>query len=205
MQTQLAFQLSDGSSILTPSLNIYRPISYAEAYKLVSAYHYLGRKRFIGQYCFGIIKDYQIVGAIVYSPLSVPNSALSAFGLPIGSYPDLLEMSRLVLEPSLNGKNIGSSFIAYSLRELKKKKIRAVISYADSDRHVGAIYQAANFGYYGLSPQKNDFILDNGKKISRGKITAYKGVWKPRSRKHRYVYLIDKSLKIIWPKEKYPK
>lgn len=205
MQTQLAFQLSDGSSILTPSLNIYKPISYAEAYKLVSSYHYLGSKRFIGQYCYGIIKDYQIVGAIVYSPLSVPNSALSAFGLPRGHYPDLLEMSRLVLLPDLNGKNIGSSFIAYSLRELKKKKIRAVISYADSDRHVGAIYQAANFSYHGLSPQKNDFILENGKKLSRGKSKGLKGIWTPRSRKHRYVYLIDKSLQILWKKESYPK
>jgi hypothetical protein len=205
MTTQLAFQLSDGSSILTPSLNIYRPISYAEAYKLVSNYHYLGSKRFIGQYCYGIIQDYQIVGAIIYSPLSVPNSALSAFGLPRGSYPDLLEMSRLVLEPSLNGKNIGFSFIAYSLRELKKKKIRAVISYADSDRHVGAIYQAANFIYHGLSPQKNDFIFDNGKKLSRGKSKGFKGVWIPRSRKHRYVYLMDKSLNVVWPRESYPK
>ena len=96
MQTQLAFQLTDGSSILTPSLNIYKSISYAEAYKLVSAYHYLGSKRFIGQFCFGIIKDYQIVGAVIYSPLSVPNSALSAFGLPRGSYPDLLEMSSVI-------------------------------------------------------------------------------------------------------------
>jgi predicted N-acetyltransferase YhbS len=205
MQTQLAFQLTDGSANLTPSLNIYSPISYAEAYKLVSAYHYLGRKRFIGQYCFGIIKDYQIIGAIIYSPLSVPNSAQSAFGFPRGSYPDLLEMSRLVLEPALNGKNVGSSFIAYSLKELKKKKIRAVISYADSDRHVGAVYQAANFGYYGLSPQKNDFIFSNGKKLTRGKSKGFVGEWIPRSRKHRYVYLIDKSLKIIWPKEKYPK
>ena len=203
--TQLAFQLSDGSSTLTPSLNMYAPISYVEAHKLVSVYHYLGSKRFIGQYCYGIIQDYQIVGAIIYSPLSVPNSALSAFGLPRGSYPDLLEMSRLVLEPSLNGKNIGSSFIAYSLRELRKKKIRAVISYADSDRHVGAIYQAANFSYHGLSPQKNDFIFDNGKKLSRGKSKGFKGVWIPRSRKHRYVYIIDKSLQIIWPKENYPK
>jgi len=205
MQTQLAFQLSDGSSNLTPSLHFYKPISYAEAYKLVSNYHYLGSKRFIGQYCFGIVKDYQIIGAVVYSPLSVPNSALSAFGLPRGNYPDLLEMSRLVLEPSLNGKNIGSSFIAYSLRQLKKKSIKAVISYADSSRHVGAIYQAANFTYHGLSPQKNDFIFPNGEKLSRGKSKGFEGQWVPRSRKHRYVYLIDKTLDVKWPKERYPK
>jgi len=141
----------------------------------------------------------------VYSPLSVPNSALSAFGLPRGNYPDLLEMSRLVLQPELNGNNLGSRFIAFSLRELKKCKIRAVISYADSSRHVGAIYQASNFNYYGLSPQKNDFIFANGKKLSRGKSKGFEGVWIPRSRKHRYIYLLDKSLNVIWPKESYPK
>lgn len=205
MQTQLAFQLSDGSSNLTPSLHNYAPISYVEASKLVSNYHYLGGKRFIGQYCYGMIKNYEIVAAVVYSPLSVPNSAMSAFGLSRGHYPDLLEMSRLVLHPELNGKNIGSSFIAYSLRELKKKKIRAVISYADSDRHVGAIYQAANFSYYGLSAQKNDFIFADGKKLTRGKSKGQVGNWIPRSRKHRYVYLLDKSLKVLWSQEKYPK
>lgn len=114
-------------------------------------------------------------------------------------------MSRLVLQPDLNGKNLGSRFIAYSLRELKKYKIKAIISYADSSRHIGAIYQASNFGYYGLSPQKNDFIFANGKKLSRGKSKGFEGVWIPRSRKHRYIYLLDKSVNIIWKKESYPK
>lgn len=205
MTTQLTFQLVEGGLIPTSPLQKFGHISYAEAYKLVSQYHYLEDKRFIGQYCFGIIQDWQIVGAVVYSPLSVPNSAQSAFGLPRGNYPEFLEMSRLVLEPSLNGKNIGSKFIAYSLRELKKKNIKAVISYADSSRHVGAIYQAANFGYYGLTPQKNDFIFADGSKLSRGKSKGFEGKWIPRSRKHRYVFLLDKKIKVIWPKEPYPK
>jgi hypothetical protein len=207
MTTQLAFQLSDGSSILTPSLQRFGKISYVEAYKLVSAYHYLGNKRFIGQYCFGIIKDYQIIGAVVYSPLSVPNSAQSAFGLPRGNYSCFVEMSRLVLEPSLNHSNIASKFIAYSLRELKKKGIKAVISYADSSRHVGTIYQAANFNYYGLTPPATDFWYGGTVKHSRGKIKRHlTGVWKPRTKKHRYIYLLDKTQHVAWPLQSiYPK
>jgi len=181
------------------------PISYNHAYELVNAFHYLGAKRFIGQHCFGLINGIQVIGAVVYSPLSVPNSAMSAFGLPRGNYPDLLEMSRLVLEPNLNGKNYGSMLVGRSLRLLKQRKIRAVISYADSSRHIGAIYQACNFGYYGLTTQKSDFYLSDGRKLSRGSTKGLEGSWEPRSQKHRYLYLIDRNLKALWEQQPYPK
>jgi GNAT superfamily N-acetyltransferase len=181
------------------------PISYNHAYELVNAFHYLGPKRFLGQHCFGLVEDIQVIGAVVYSPLSVPNSATSAFGLPRGNYPELLEMSRLVLEPKLNGKNYGSFLVGRSLRLLKQRGIRAVISYADSSRHNCAIYQACNFGYYGLSSQKSDFYFADGSKLSRGKSKGKDGQWQPRSRKHRYLYLIDKKLQPIWKQEPYPK
>jgi hypothetical protein len=95
--------------------------------------------------------------------------------------------------------------VGYSLRKLKKQGIKAVISYADSSRHVGAIYQACNFTYHGLTPQKNDFYFADGRKLSRGKSKGFEGKWIPRPRKHRYVYLLDKKIKIKWPQEAYPK
>lgn len=205
MATQMAFQLSDSGSIPTSSLQYVAGIKYQEAYDLVKSFHYLGSKRFIGQYCFGLYIKNELQGAVVYSPLSVPESATSAFGLPRGSYPEFLEMSRLVLSSHLNGANYGSYLIARSLRELKKLNIKAVISYADSSRHIGAVYQAANFTYHGLSPQKNDFILSNGTKLSRGKVKGLEGQWMPRSRKHRYLYLLDKKIVCIWQQEAYPK
>jgi GNAT superfamily N-acetyltransferase len=204
MATQETFQFSEGGSIPTSPLQ-FCELSYTEAYKLISKFHYLGETRFIGQFCFGAIKDWDVVGAVVYSPLSVPNSATSAFGLPRGNYPEFLEMSRLCLEPNLNGKNFGSQLVGYSLRQLKKKKIRAVISYADSSRHVGAIYQACNFTYHGLSPLRNDFYFTNGKKLTRGRSKGFEGEWVPRPRKHRYVYLLDKSLEIKWEQKPFPK
>jgi hypothetical protein len=172
---------------------------------LVAQFHYLGSKRFIGQYCFGLYIESELQGAVVYSPLSVPNSATSAFGLPRGNYPEFVEMSRLVLNPNLNGGNFGSYLIARSLKELKRLGIKSVISYADSSRHVGSVYQAANFTYHGLSPQKNDFFFADGTKLSRGKSKGFEGQWLPRSRKHRYVFMFDKNIKCIWPQQKYPK
>jgi hypothetical protein len=171
----------------------------------VSQHHYLGDKRFIGQYCFGLYIESELQGAVVYSPLSVPNSATSAFGLPRGNYPEFLEMSRLVLNPALNGANYGSMLIARSLKLLKRSGIKAVISYADSSRHVGAVYQAANFTYHGLTPQKNDFFFADGRKLSRGKSKGFEGKWVPRTRKHRYLYKLDNSVECIWQQETYPK
>ena len=205
MATQATLQLSVSGSIPTSPLQFVQKIKYTEAYSLVKSFHYLGDKRFIGQYCYGLYIENELQGAVVYSPLSVPNSATSAFGLPRGHYPEFLEMSRLVLNPNLNGKNYGSFLIAQSLRELKKLKIKAVISYADSSRHKGAVYQAANFSYHGLSPQKNDFIFADGRKLTRGKSKGLEGKWIPRSRKHRYLYKIDKSVICIWPNEPFPK
>jgi GNAT superfamily N-acetyltransferase len=192
------------TSSATHNLTV-EPITYNNAYELVNAFHYLGSKRFMGQHAFGLIQDLKVIGAVVYSPLSVPNSATSAFGLPRGNYPDLLEMSRLVLEPELNGKNYGSMLVGRSLRMLKQRGIRAVISYADSSRHNGAVYQACNFGYYGLTAAKADFYLLDGTQVTRGKVKGLEGQWLPRTRKHRYLYLLDKRLKPIWEQEPYPK
>lgn len=179
-------------------------IGWKEAAKLVSQFHYLGKTRFLGSQCFGLLADGCLVGCVVYGPLSVPNTAQSAFGLPRGNYPDLVEMHRLVLASSFNGANAASYLVGRSIRELKRNNIRAVISYADSSRHVGSVYQACNFTYHGLSPQKVDYYI-NGKKLSRGTIKGKEYTSVPRSRKHRYVYLIDKKLEIIWPKSEYPK
>ena len=190
--------------MITDNLTV-EPITYNNAYELVNAFHYLGSKRFMGQHAFGLILDLKVIGAVVYSPLSVPNSATSAFGWPRGNYPDLLEMSRLVLEPELNGKNFGSMLVGRSLRMLKQRGIKAVISYADSSRHIGAVYQACNFGYYGLTAAKADFYLADGSKLSRGKVKGLDGQWQTRTRKHRYLYLLDKRLKPIWEQQPYPK
>lgn len=183
----------------------FRKITYKEAFNLVAQFHYLGKTRFIGQYAFGYFEDDELLATVVYSPLSVPETPVGAFGLPRGHYDYLVEMSRMVIHPDLNGKNLGSQLIGFSIRELKKTGVKAVITYADSSRHIGAVYQAANFAYFGLSTAKKDFYLENGQKISRGKVKGLRGEWRNRPQKHRYVYLLDKTLKIIWKQQPYPK
>jgi hypothetical protein len=49
--------------------------------------------------------------------------------------------------------------VAKAIKRLRSEtNVRALISYADSKYHHGYIYQATNFKYYGLAPQKQDFF-----------------------------------------------
>ncbi len=97
--------------------------------------------------------------------------------------------------PELNGTNATSFLLGGSIKELKKENIRAIITLADSSRHVGSIYQVCNFKYYGLSKDKCDFYREDRPKPSRGKTVGVYGVWVKRPQKHRYAYIIDKNLK----------
>jgi hypothetical protein len=200
---QPTLQLEDGGAIPTSPLHI-RKISHAEAKNLVKQFHYLGETRFLHKERFGLYLDGFLVGAAIYGGLSAPETAVSAFGLPRGNYSQFLELHRLVLSPNTNGQNCGSYLLGRSLRQLKKDGYRAVISYADVALHVGFIYQATNFTYHGLTTPKCDFFVD-GVKQSRGPTRGKLGEWRPRNRKHRYVFLLDKTLTVKWPQKEYPK
>lgn len=119
----------------------------------------------------------------------------------------LFELSRLCLDACIQGyeHNIASWFVSRSIKLLRKEtNVRCILSYADSDYHSGIVYRACNFDYYGLSEAKKDFWIKNQDgsfiKHNRGKTKGIAGEWRPRSRKHRYVLLFDKSLSIKWEK-----
>jgi hypothetical protein len=98
--------------------------------------------------------------------------------------------------------NITSWFVSRSIKQFRKDtKVKAIISYADSDFHDGTIYRACNFRYCGLTDAKKDFYYADGTKHSRGKMKGAAGEWRDRSRKHRYVMMFDKKLKLLWTDE----
>ena len=118
---------------------------------------------------------------------------------------DILELSRLCMLPALNGTNATSFLLGGSIKMLKSHNVRAIITLADSNNHVGSIYQVCNFKYYGLSDKKTDFFSIEGKLNPRGETKNLKGVWLQRTRKHRYCYLLDKTLKVNYIEKSYPK
>ena len=201
---QPAFLLDDGGAIPTSPLHVHE-IDFAAAAKIVSFYHYLGKTKFLHSRLFGLYENGNLVGAAVFGNLSAPETAMSAFNLPRGNYKNLLELHRFVIAPSHNNsQNAGSFLLGRALRVLRKDGYKAIISYADADYHIGYLYQATNFTYHGLTSPKCDYYVD-GKKQSRGPTKGRGGIWKSRSQKHRYVYLLDKNLSVSWEKQTYPK
>ena len=116
----------------------------------------------------------------------------------------------MCLNPNITEKNILSWFVSVCIRLLKKQtEVKSILSYADSSLHTGFIYQATNFGYYGLTDQKKDFWfeLEDGSfmKHQRGPVKGKKGEWRNRDRKHRYLLVFDENLTCLWEKQPYPK
>lgn len=186
-------------------------VNKSDAADLLLRFHYLKdiSKTFKSGYNYGLYKNNEfcplniggIQGVCIFTGLPVPEIAKGAFGLERNEQQGLFELSRLCIHPDTQQEeyNITSWFVSRAIKQLRKDtKVRAIISYADSEHHGGTIYRACNFRYCGLSDPKKDFYFSDGTKHSRGKIGDAEGEWKDRSRKHRYVMVFDKSLELLW-------
>ena len=186
-------------------------VNKSEAAELLLRFHYLKdiSKTFKSGYNYGLYKNNEfcplniggIQGVCIFTGLPVPEIAQGAFGLERDEQEGLFELSRLCIHPVTQQEeyNITSWFVSRAIKKLRKEtKVRAIISYADSEHHGGTIYRACNFRYCGLSDPKKDFYFSDGTKHSRGKIGDAEGEWRDRSRKHRYVMVFDKSLELLW-------
>ena len=183
-----------------------KEIAKPQAYEFVSKYHYLGDAKFFCEQAFGLfaIHGDQLLGVATFSQPQGNVALKGWFGLT-NQDKCVYELSRLCLQPSLNQTNATSFLLGGSIKELKKqRKIKAVITLADSTRHVGSIYQVCNFKYYGLTDCKSDFFCEDGRVNPRGTTKEKHGVWIPRSRKHRYAYVIDDKLKVLYEEQPKP-
>jgi len=193
-------------------------VSKEEIKNILYTYHYLKdeSKDFKSGYNYSLHKksftDVLRVGgsfgACVFTGLPVPEIAVGAFGLKREEQEGLFELSRLCIHPDIQKEeyNITSWFVSRCIKQLRKDaKVRAILSYADSNHHNGIIYRATNFKYYGLTDHKKDFYYADGTKHSRGSVKGIKGEWRDRSRKHRYLMVFDKELEksLTWKEEKW--
>ena len=144
-------------------------------------------------------------GVVLFGPGASPYIG-RMFGLPQGSVVELVRVS-------LNGKQENVSSVVSKCIKLIKKQIplcKLIISYADLDqKHIGVIYQAMNFYYLGVpvSGSQRYFII-NGKKThpkslgGMGKEQSLKGAKQidfnakeiKSNGKHKYIYVLDKTL-----------
>tara|TARA_Y100000385_G_C12995999_1_gene594963 strand:+ start:215 stop:844 length:630 start_codon:yes stop_codon:yes gene_type:complete len=179
---------------------------------ILFSHHYLNKKNkgFRSGFNFGLFKEGVLVGVCIFHSPSVPETLKGCFGLKRNEQSGIYELGRLCLNPNIIEKNILSWFVSVCIRLLKKQtEVKSILSYADSSLHTGFIYQATNFGYYGLTDQKKDFWfeLEDGSfmKHQRGPVKGRKGEWRNRDRKHRYLLVFDENLKCLWKKQPYPK
>lgn len=183
-----------------------------EAKLLLDKFHYLSKQGcgFRSGFNYGLFIGDKLIGVAIFHTLSVPETAKGCFGLNRNEQEGIYELGRLALDPNEYEKNLTSWFLSRAIKMLRKEtKVRAILSYADSEFHNGYIYQATNFKYYGLTAPKKDFwiLQEDGsyKKHQRGKVKGLEGEWRERSRKHRYLLIYDKDLKCKWELSPYPK
>jgi hypothetical protein len=174
---------------------------------VLEEYHYLTgiAKDFRSGYNYGLFHHRRVCGVTIFTGIAVPELPKSIFG--IENQDGLFELSRLALASDIQEveHNITSWFVARAIKQFRKDAdVKAILSYADSDYHIGTIYSALNFKYYGLTDPKKDFWFNDGTKHSRGKVAGREGEWRDRSRKHRYLMVFDKSLKVIWNEQTRP-
>lgn len=179
---------------------------------ILNGNHYLSKQGFSFRtgFNYGLFDGDKLIGAAIFHTVSAWQTVKGCFGLPDKEQRGFWELGRFVLDEEYHQKNLASWFLARAIKLFRKQtEVRALISYADSEYHVGTIYQALGFTYHGLTAPKSDFWVEQSdgsfKKKSRGSTAMLSGTWLPRSRKHRYLMIFDKTLKTLWKQEKYPK
>ena len=187
-------------------------IEKSQCAEFLLAHHYLSRQgySFRSGFNYGLFEEDKLIGVAIFHGVSAWQTVKGCFGLENQEQEGFWELGRLAMDSERLVKNLTSWFLSRCIKQLRRDTdVRAIISYADADYHHGYIYQATNFGYYGLSAARSDFWIrqEDGsfKKQSRGKTRGVDGEWRPRSRKHRYLLVFDKRLHTQWKQEPYPK
>lgn len=190
-------------------------ISYSVAYNFLLKHHYLAQQGngFLCKVAYGLFdKQFRLIGVITFGGVAIFYTLMGLFeGYKRESdQSGIWELTRLAMDDKRKEKNLTSWFVAHSIKKLRKENdVKAIISYADSTYHHGYIYQATNFKYYGLTDQKTNFfeLQPDGtyKQVWRGEVKSLNGEWRSRSRKHRYLLVFDKTLKVKWKEMPYPK
>jgi hypothetical protein len=195
---------------------VVKQITRTECEHFVLNVHYAKRWPSVS-YAFGLFFDGDLVGVVTYgSPVTAPTRKGVA-GEDMVDH--VLELNRLCLGANL--KNEASFLLSKSLKMLPPKKI--VLSFADPSKgHLGTIYQAANFRYFGLSAKRTDWAIKGQEHLHNQTIVdQFRGVknraaavrekygddfyLKPRPRKHRYITMTGGKLwkRKAWSKVRY--
>lgn len=163
----------------------------------------------IADYCFKLIdENNNTIGAMFYGRMAMAGQWKRFTNKP----ETITELRRLVCIDN-TPKNTESYFIGATLRWLRKNtNLEIIVSYSDLEYgHVGTIYKAANFQFWGTKPGAKVIIFQGKKYHDKTIRTKYKGKLKPFAQriknalengeaqykktkgKNTYVYYLDKT------------
>jgi len=125
-----------------------RIIDSKDAEKFIGKYHYSGKLGRSG-INIGYFINEILIAVVIYS-FPIRKEVCVRLGY---NYNDVKELSRFVIHPQYQHKNIGSFIISKSIRYIKKfhNNIKCLVSFADSTyNHIGTIYKASNWKFDGI-------------------------------------------------------
>lgn len=173
----------------------FKQVDSSELTGLMTKYHYLHRK-VVTSYNYALYCGDDLAGMVTYTR---PRVSLAHTISDNATKDNTLELSRLYIKDyvSQNIPNITSKFVGWTLRQLKQAGNWYIISFADSGmHHTGAIYQATNFIYCGMTKRGSYAWNGYGKHgghWEKGKYYRYKII---SSKKYRYIKFVgSKSFK----------
>ena len=171
---------------------IVKKITYEDTKPFILNIHYARRMPCI-QYAFGLFEwdeffeTDRLIGICTFGQPPSPSLCRGIGGEQYRKR--VLELNRLCLLPNKNKPNYASKLVGNALRQLPKGFY--IVSYADTAwGHCGAIYQACNFIYTGLSAKRTDVYSPSG---HARHATGNPNIRQTRSAKHRYIFITGKG------------
>ena len=156
------------------------PLEYEDVKEWCLFKHYAHRMPQVS-YAYGLYRNRILEAICTFGMPASPTLVRGAMG---GAYMDnFLELNRLCANDGLP-RNALSFFVGQCLKALPKPMV--VVSYADSGHnHHGYIYQATNWIYTGMTKERTDIFVGEGKhqRHCEGKDRSIR---QARSAKYRY-------------------
>jgi hypothetical protein len=146
-------------------------VSVKEIRRAIVTGHYSGVMPDATQEAFGAYQDEVLIGAAAYGP----GGNSKTFGAVIDGFDssNARELIRLWVHPEAP-TNTASLIIGRSLK-LLPEQVGLVVTFADTGQsHNGAIYQATNFYYLGMSNQGTRYVDASGVEVTARLANVYR-------------------------------
>lgn len=143
---------------------IISDVDHNDYINFYSLYHYKGKTGRRGPTLGAYIND-RLIACATISSITRNETAKRHKMTPS----EVRELVRFCIHPEFHKKNFGSWFMARVLKDYAKnnKKVKMVVSFADSGHHLGTLYLAANWTFDGTTGESYHYVNKEGNIIHK--------------------------------------